>query len=291
MRRVRHLLAIAIAMAFALIPATSVIAGPLDGVLHVDTYPKQGERVDAYFSAGEILVRVVVNGQPLLFGLDTGASVCVLDAGAAHRMGVVPNGRNGARVHLAVGSFQASNVPFTVTSYDYQSKWGHVSGLLGGPFVASVGLVIDFPAETITMSPPADADAAPSVSASSVVVYDNLATVNVRVDGTNERMLIDTGSPYTMLLYHPAERIGCPPVATNDAALDTIDGAETGAYVCATSNVIVGSLEIKHVSMLVPRNDIVGEKYHDGILGRDILSLMKVTFSYSQHAVVLEPGP
>lgn len=189
------------------------------------------------YRAPTLLVEASLNGaKPLWFAFDTGTTTCLIDVGAARRLGIEPEPRPGregtgfARARsLAVGRAEARDLELVIRDLSPLSKklGVELAGILGFTWMEQFVFEIDYRAARLTLWPrstelipradqlpvPLELHSLPGFTGATLFVPATL-------DGERCLMEIDTGAGRSVLGRDLAARFG--------ASVRPINSAEAG---------------------------------------------------------------
>jgi predicted aspartyl protease len=243
--------------------------------------------VPADVSRDGVFVHAMVDGHPLLFQIDSGAEGMVIDARAAAGIGLAPNH---VATDLSIGSLHASNVHFDVIGYDRQENGKPVAGIIGFPFFRSNPVGIDYPRHTLTVYGDDFDPASLGAPAQPIQLIDGVraSLVHVWFAGRRATMLLDTGSSITILWPATADHLAGDYGDNREMRL----AYERTAYGRSKTvhNVQFGSLLLHNLTVIVPDADFAPSPQYDGILGRDVLSLVTIVIDYAHSAIYVVPS-
>ncbi len=162
---------------------------------------------------GHIFVRARVDGQPMLFMLDSGSQGVFIDPAAAQRIGLAPQGRvevegaattRGGVVRLGAIAFGAAQLTIRAASVidlsgvTYEGK--SIDGILGYPLFAAAEVRFDPVAHTVTFARPGTLPVQGHIIA--VDARRRLPEIAGQIDRLPARLLIDTGNTDELLVFH-----------------------------------------------------------------------------------------
>ena len=262
-----------------------------------------------------IKLRINNSKETLRFVVDTGAGMCVLAAGAAHRLGIRPVARGGlARAvggggrfeivygflqSLTVGEARIENVPVYIRQfYDDQEP---VDGYIGLSILSEFLTSIDYGKRMMRMlrddARPDFDPAAPTVGIEIPIrtTSSGFWSGEIKLDGVEKPIsfIIDTGASVSVI---------SEALATREDLLRYVQAARIKVYGAAgvTENVKMlllprvtfGSHVRRHVTMAVldmePINETAGFE-QTGIVGGNVLRFYRVTFDFRRAILQLEP--
>ena len=266
---------------------------------------------------GLLDIDVKVNGQPLLFFLDTGAGNTVIDEAVAgrlklpiHETSEKLSGVSGAKplkrsesVQVSVGpnSCQAVPVIDDLSALNAQRKKRGTppcDGILGNNILQDYGAVIDQSAPKLFMlgtpSFKIRADFFKSrgyIEVPLILAKDGFFDVEVKVNGQPLLFLLDTGSDNTFIDNAVAERLKLP-VNKTDQTTAGITGAQP-LITTVVEQLSVGSVSSREnpgLSDFSANNDHrkkEGIRLWDGLLGNNFLQLHGAVIDHSSSRLFL----
>jgi predicted aspartyl protease len=291
-------------------------AGPID--LPALLKPKGYIEVPLILTkVGLLDIEVKVNGQPLLFILDTGAGNTVIDEAVAgrlklpiHETGQKLSGVSGAKplkrsesVQISVGpnSCQAVPVVDNLSALNAQRKKRGTppcDGILGNNILQDYGAVIDHSAPKLFMldtpSFKVRADFFKSrgyIEVPLILARDGFFDVEVQVNGQPLLFLLDTGSDNTVIDNAVAERLMLPRNKTGDTSAG-ITGDQP-LLTTVVEQLSVGSVSSREHPGLT---DFCANNEHrkkesirlwDGLLGNNFLQLHGAVIDHSSSRLFL----
>lgn len=266
------------------------------------TVVRQGTKVSAY-------VRVVVEGQSLLFKLDTGSARTVINSQLAKALHLPKRGRvlTAATLGCAVRSQpvyvadwrlgtldlpKLAIVSQTTVNAGPRVNGTVVSGLLGSDVLSRLGIVtLDFAHHHLIIG----GDEAPRGQTIAMRTTQNRdggvgETVRAEVNNRPGQWLIDTGAEVTLLTGHAATRLGAGPLGPSVVAY--------GAGGCSASVTPVGIDNWTADGVALPPTAAISAptaqltnpsgRQIDGAIGADVLSsFASITFDFAADRLIL----
>ncbi len=239
---------------------------------------------------GTVFVPVAVNGRPLRFIFDTGASISAVTPAVAEALALVPNGStmvNGtiaARLTsletLSVGSFQHHDVRVAIVALPEERRIDEsFDGVLGLDILSQYDVAIDFPRHRFVFYPP-------SRFAQSAAVDEM-----IRVDFTKSRnglaefsVAFDERGPIPAFLDLGAQR-----TITNTVTANWIEGPGNGDPERAPRGLKLGDVRWEHFSIIVEDLPIFDQWIRADelavILGADLFRDRSVVLAYREGAL------
>jgi len=249
-------------------------------------------------------VRLPGYDEELMFMVDSGASMTVIDSTLAARMGfplgerLMGAGAGGtADFYMTrIGGFSIEGVSFTeqtVIAYPISNLVGRfvdieVAGILGYDFLSRFVSRIDYEKSILTLFEP---DSAAGTADMDAPLIHNVFSVAGRVDGLySGTFLIDTGAGNSLLQKGFAEKHG---LFDNRRMVEiSIMGAggEESAYLARFDSFEIGGFTIENpVFVLSTAERGIGAfQGISGIIGNDILQRFTVTLDYRRQRINLE---
>lgn len=265
-------------------------------------------------------IQVRINGSdPLLFVVDTGASITVLSERTADRLGIRPMARGGrARAvggggafpivyglitSLDIGGLRLYNVPIYIREFHQPSHSNEANllaadGFLGLSVLTNFRLTLDYARRELTLERPLGKELQEEVPADiSVVPFrttnGGLVSAEVRLGGEETfNFLIDSGASTTVLSETVIEKMKWQDKLLSDLRVRVLGAAgvieEVGLAV--VPSLTLHDLEQRNVRMPVLDMNAVNETagfLQSGILGGSFLRHFRVTFDFQQFRVLL----
>ncbi len=260
--------------------------------------------IPATFSMNGIMVRVSIGGRGLDFWLDTGAAGLLIDPGVASELGMPISDRslesfggdfevaNTRAPDFAVGDLRATNVAMYAAALDDWQVTSRVVGLLGGEFVGSGVLDVDFEKKTVTLRSAVPPDlAAKGWSVVPIVVDDDVPTFEAAFSGRPGHFIADTGAFYSMLFPHYFDEfhIEVPKGTKDQGEMETIAGQGFGIKHYTMNRLTLGDWIFGDVQVTVPSEAKAQQADFDGLIGYDILSNFDLMFDYANRQLWFKP--
>jgi predicted aspartyl protease len=249
-------------------------------------------------------VRLPGSGEELMFMVDSGASMTVIDSTLAVRMGfplgerMVGAGAGGtADFYMTkIDGFSIEGVSFTeqtVIAYPISGLIGRfvdieVAGILGYDFLSRFVASIDYEKGILTLFEPDSATASATIDAP---LIHNVFSLECVVDGLfSGTFLIDTGAANSLLQKSFSEEHGL----FDDRRLTEISlmgaGGEESAYLARFDSLEIAGITIEEpvFALSMDERGIGAFRGISGIIGNDILKRFTVTLDYRNQRIGLE---
>jgi len=249
-------------------------------------------------------VRLHGSDEDLMFMLDSGASMTVIDSTIAARMGyplgerMMGAGAGGtAYFHMTrIGGFSVEGVSFTeqtVIAYPLSDLLGRfldieVAGILGYDFLSRFVSRIDYEKNILTLFEP---DSATVSSTFEAPLIHNVFSVECRVDGLHTgTFLIDTGAGNSMLQKRFSEEHDLFDNRKKSEISLMGAGGEEIAHLARFDSLEIGDITIERplFALSTSERGIGAFPGISGIIGNDILRRFTVTLDYGNQRIGLE---
>jgi predicted aspartyl protease len=268
----------------------------------------------ATVEGGRIHVRVDVDGNPLTFVLDTGASGIVLDAQAAKDIKLPSYGSSALTVAgtfastrviapmVRVGSLVMRDVVMQTAPIDAREGTTRVDGLLGFDFIAGAVLRIDYidPGSVTAIRPSIFTPPLLATSAMPIRLSRQVPVVSVGIGtATSDDMIVDTGAQAPVLLFdrfvkaHPDAVADRGFAAPFDPAQNIVDGVGGRVPIVPLriASVRFADLEFRNYLVLRARDaGAFGDVADDGLLGSLFLRFYTLYVDYPGRTLYFEPN-
>lgn len=255
-------------------------------------------RLPVRFSNGLHVVRVVANGRPFDFLLDSGAAGIIIDPIVAESLNLERYGeRVGATMGpfpettaivptLNVGVLRMHNVVSRVVPIPFRADdRTRVAGLLGFDFFADTIVHVDAERTIVEALQPAAFRVPPDATTVPIALDDKQPAVRAKVGPVAARMILDTGANRTVLASNFAERLDPADERATFPASRFHGVGGTGT----AETVRIKELEFAGVTVTDPLIDIsnadLGFEDVDGVLGTDFMREYDIFFDYRANAV------
>jgi predicted aspartyl protease len=259
----------------------------------------------AKFTPEGIIIQAKIGDRGYDFFLDSGAAGLFIDPRVTHELGLTPFGRSSETVgggdvdlgtvriaQMSIGPLQMHDVAFTTSPFDEQTEGARVVGLIGFDFFASSIIELDFKKQTLTLYPRSlfaatvQAMRAQGARALQLQLDDGIPRVEASVENVPGNFLIDTGA-FGMMAYH--DYVSKLPTVTTDpeqAEFDTVGGTMRASLLRVT-DFKFGGIIFRAADFYEPTTSTFDITDYDGIIGRNALSVYKVTFDYADTLLFL----
>lgn len=267
-------------------------------------------RLPVRFSNGLLIVRVIMNGRPFDFLLDSGAAGIVIDPIVTETLNLE---RYGERVGATMGPFPETtsvvptmtigvlhlrNVVSRVVPIPFRADdRTRVAGLIGFDFFADAVIHIDSERGFVEALHPSVFRAPADAVAIPLALDDKQPAARLRVGPVAARFVLDTGANRTVFASAFADRLD----PSSERALLTSSRFRGVGGTGAAETVRIKELEFAGVTIVDPIVDIssadLGFEDIDGVLGTDILRDFELFFdfraniAYARHLTRSEPSP
>jgi predicted aspartyl protease len=268
----------------------------------------------ATVEGGRIHVRVDVDGNPLTFVLDTGASGIVLDSQAAKDIRLPSYGSSALTVAgtfastrviapmVRVGSLAMHDVVMQTALIDAREGTTRVDGLLGFDFIAGAVLRIDYidPGGVTAIRPSIFTPPLLATSAMAIRLSRQVPVVSVGIGKvTSDDMIVDTGAQAPVLLFdrfvkaHPDAVADRGFAAPFDPAQNIVDGVGGRVPIVPLriASFRFADLEFRNFLVLRARDaGAFGDVADDGLLGSLFLRFYTLYVDYHGRELYFEPN-
>ncbi len=265
-------------------------------------------------------IPVRINGSdPLVFVVDTGASITVLSERVARALGIRAIARGGrARAvggggtfpivyglvnELDIGDIRVYNVPIYIRPFRHFQREGNAfraDGFLGLSVLSNFKLTLDYARRELTLDRSAGgrqpADVPPEVT---VVPFrttnGGLVSVEVKLDGREEcNFILDSGASTTVLAEETLERLDWQDKIVPDLRVRVLGAAGVldDVHLLILPSLTISNLEQRNVRTPILNMDAVNEAAgfaQSGIIGGHFLKHFRVTFDFPRFRVLLRP--
>lgn len=255
---------------------------------------------------GHYFVRGSVNGKPLLLLIDSGSQGLFLDAAAAQRLGLSPEGalevRGTKRVAgrgvaaldaIEIGSARLpAHVVSVVDLTGITYRGTTIDGVLGYPFFAASEVRVDPDAMTMTI---ARSGTLTALGTPLPIDTDReLPEISARINGTTDgRFLVDTGNNNDLLVYHAfVERH--PGVVfygeTQGFAQNRGVGGSSAAVPAIVYRLQLGPFNLynRNADVMLSKNGAFADGNEAGNIGLGSLKNFVFTFDYAARTLFLQ---
>jgi tetratricopeptide (TPR) repeat protein/predicted aspartyl protease len=112
------------------------------------------------------------------------------------------------------------------------------------------------------------------------VTMDGLTPlVSVKINGTDERLILDSGAAYSTLSIQTAERLNLPHYADTNFYMEGATGGRAATQVAAVDSFTIANLQVQHVDFVVV--PVVWSGGTAGLLGQNVLRFGDVEYDLS----------
>jgi predicted aspartyl protease len=255
-------------------------------------------RLPVRFVNGLLVIRVVANGRPFDFLLDSGAAGIIIDPSVADALNLE---RYGERVGVTMGPFAETtaivpvltvgvlrmrNVVSRIVPIPFHADdRTRIAGLIGFDFFAELVVHIDAERGVAEALHPSAFHIPAEATAIALALDDKQPAVRVKVGPVAARMILDTGANRTVLAGEFADRLD---PSSERAMLSSSRFHGVGGMGVADT-VRIKELEFAGVGLTDPIVDISGADLGfediDGVLGTDLLRDFDLHFDYRSNTV------
>jgi predicted aspartyl protease len=257
----------------------------------------------AKFTPGGIVLQAKIGNKGYDFLLDSGASGLFIDPRITHELGLTPFGRASETVgggdvdmghvriaQLSIGPLQMHDVAFTTAPIDIDDGDARIVGLVGFDFIASAPLELDFKAKTVTLYPRSLFVAnPPKARALQLQLDDGVPRVQASVEDVPGNFLVDTGAFAMMAYTDYVHKLPMIPRDPDQVRFGTV-GGEMSAVLLHLTDFRFGGIQFRNADFYEPLRSTFDMTDYDGIIGRNALSVYKVTFDYRDLMLFLQPN-
>jgi predicted aspartyl protease len=230
--------------------------------------------------------------RPLRMMLDTGAAGSVFSPGAARDAGVRVRRIKSSPYRRKTALGRDLQFWIDTSASDTGTRMGWEYGLLGCNFLEHYVVELDFEQRRVRFYDP-DAYTVPEEPAGpdEVVLKMHLngkrPMIDLPVDGTKVRFLVDTGAPFPLMIAGSIAEKGGLRADLGEMSASMILGP-VAMQVGEAQRVDVGAIALEHVPLLVmPRGAYNWAGPNDSIVGYDTLVEFKVRLDYARRRVWL----
>ncbi len=291
--------------------AAVVVNDPIDPSVFAPLQPAVVDapnpvKVALLTDAGHYFVRGTVDGQSLLFLVDSGSQALFVDPAVAQRLNRTPEGslevrgtkRVSGRGVIALDGIDIgdAHLPARVVSVvdlstvTYNGKT--VDGVLGYPFFAAAEVRLDPDSMTMTIARPGGL----AVRGTPIPIDTDreLPEVTARLNGTTDgRFLVDTGNSNDLLVFHAFAQAHPGVVFVGTAQNFAKNGGVGGSS--AALPAVVYRLEIgpfnlynRYADVMLSDAGAFSDRYEAGNIGLAALKNFVFTFDYSNRTLFLD---
>ncbi|MGB8520707.1 MAG: retropepsin-like aspartic protease [Candidatus Tumulicola sp.] len=255
---------------------------------------------------GHYFVRGSVAGKPLLLLIDSGSQGLFLDAAAAQRLGLSPEGTLEVRGSKRIagrgvaaldridigGASLPAHVVSVVDLNGITYKDATIDGVLGYPFFAAAEIRIDPDAMTMTIARPGTLAALGTPLP--IDTDRELPEVSARINGTTDgRFLVDTGNNNDLLVFHTFVRQHPGVVfygATQGFAQNRGVGGSTAAVPATVYRLQLGPFNLynRYADVMLSNTGAFADGNEAGNIGLATLKNFIFTFDYAGRTLYLQ---
>jgi len=250
--------------------------------------------------------RIAGYDKDVLFLLDSGAGMTVIDSSIAAAMhlphgGTMPGAGAGGMASfsltrvpgLTIGGIELSEqtaIAFPVSDLLRKFEETAIGGILGYDFLSRFVTRIDYNREVLSFFEP-DSFAPPAgATALDAPLVHNIFTLSASLDGVAGIFYLDTGANGSLLHGSFADSTG---LARGRRTLEMAirgTGGEEKASLCRFDSLRIGGVTVARPVLAITRGarGINALENVDGIIGNDILERFTVTLDYRRQRVLLE---
>jgi len=256
--------------------------------------PLCGVQIPATFDDDGVYVAVSVNGHKDRMVLDTGASDMALGQNEAAAFGIATPKRVemhgvggsmtdgiGTATDVSIGPIHLANVPTSVHAEPVFEQ-----DLLGSALLSRYVVTIDFPRKTVTACDPRAFDPSKmTVPAQAVDVRGGLALMTVGFGDQYGQLLLDTGAVRSMLFGEFAKKLPLKRFI-GDSYMQGVSVESFQVY--RFDHMALGQFDYRDFAIWTQTRPEPASKQYDGLLGRDLMQALRITFDYPAGAVFME---
>lgn len=270
-------------------------------------------QIPVELNGNQIFLRVRVNdSEPLWFGLDTGASVTVVNTTTATALGLKLGGGGQTRgaggqvqsstvrgVRLDVGGTRLENL--NVTAIDLTSienaAGRKMDGILGYEFFRRYVVELDYERQFLNLYEPAGFVYGGRGEGLPLTFVNNHPYVRARVampgrEPVEGVFVLDTGASLPLILldsFVKESRLAEPPTRTLKVTGRGV-GGEVPMPVGRTGRLMLGSYSLENPLTSFPQSGWFAREGAAGNIGGGVLRRFTVTFDYSRGRMFVEPN-
>jgi predicted aspartyl protease len=253
-------------------------------------------------------VRIAGYDEELLFLLDSGAGMTVVDSAIAAALDLPRGGEIPGAGAGGVSRFTLTRIPgltiegielseqtaiaFPVSSLLTRFEETAIGGILGYDFLSRFATRIDFDREMLTITEPDSFAPPPGAEALEAPLAHNIFTLPAAVDGAAGTFYLDTGANSSLLhaSFADSARLVDGRRTLEMAIRGT--GGEERAALCRFDSLRLGGFTIPSPVLAITRGTggINALANVDGVIGNDVLERFAVTLDYRGQRVFLEKG-
>jgi len=251
-------------------------------------------------------VRIGGLDRPVLFLVDSGAGMTVIDSTLASAMGLPLEGKIPGAGAGGMAEFHLTRMPgFSIAGIEFSGQTAiafpvaglvrtfdetEIGGILGYDFLSRFVTRIDYEKERISFFEPDSFAPGASEKPIEAPLAHNIFSLPVVIDRATGDFLLDTGANSSLVAGTFAEESG---LVAGRRMLDTAirgAGGDERAALCRFDSLVIGGVTIAKpvVAITSSTQGISAIESVDGIIGNDILERFTVTLDYKRQRVFLE---
>jgi len=250
--------------------------------------------------------RIGGRAKEILFLVDSGASMTVIDSTLASSLGLSLGGTIPGAGAGGMADFSLTRIPaFSVAGIEFSEQTAiaypvsgllrrfeetEIGGILGYDFLSRFTTRIDFARERISFFEPDSFSSRSEGTWLETPLYHSIFSLPAIVDGSRGNFLLDTGANSSILYGTFAERSGLDRGRRRIEIAIRGAGGEEEASLCRFDSLSFGGVTVaRPVLAVVSSAKGIGVLENlAGIIGNDILERFTVTFDYRKQRVLLE---
>lgn len=278
------MIVLASALALALPCATRAgAAAPQCGVALPATFTEQGVYLTAFVNGHRDRMLLDSGASDMALGLNEAAAFGIATPKRVEMRGVGGTMTNGLgeAADVSIGPIHLTNVPTTTHAEPIFDD-----DLLGSALLSRYVITIDFPKGTVTACDPrAFVPSALTVPAQAVDVRGGMGLLTVGFGDEYGRLLLDTGATRSMLFGEFAKKLPLKRFV-GDSYMQGVSVESFQVY--RFDHMALGQFDYRDFAIWTQTRPEPDSKYYDGLVGRDLMQALRITFDYPGGAVFLE---